>query len=218
LTTDERLPDRVSSPPSIDRDPWERVEEWTEVAFEAPFVTVEAHNAVYERPSFRRRADDLMAPEIEESPRAVFTTGLSLDPPFPGGETPGSVFAVAAQYASREFRESLREDGLLAVEQTGSRELRLRGRRTAKAFQYDAAYPLAADPLEASRSPRLAVRVWAALWPTADAFDMAGGIYPLEDLASALDRDGGATPEVSIEARPGGDRREVFDCIRAAAE
>ncbi len=208
----------MSSPPHIETEPWERVEEWTEVAFDARVVTVEAHNAVYERPTFRERVADLIPAEIDQSMRAVFTTGLTLDPPIPGNETPETILSVAAPYARREFRKSLGEDGLRSVEHTGSQELRLRGRRTAKAFQYDAGFPLDPAPLDASREPQLAIRVWAAIWPTADAFAMAGGIYPLEDLTAVVERTGGADPGLAVEARPGGDRREVFDRIREAAE
>lgn len=60
--------------------------------------------------------------------------------------------------------------------------------------------------------------MWAALWPTADSFEMAGGIYPLEELAAAVGRvDSDRHPGVEIEAQPGGDRREVLDRIREAA-
>jgi hypothetical protein len=207
----------VTTPPQIETGPWERVAEWTETAFDAPFVTVESHNAVYERPAFRERVAALMPDGIDQSPRAVFTTGLSFDPPPPGEKTPERLLAIAARYASREFRKSLGEDGLANVEQTGSKDLRLRGRRTAKAFQYDADYPLSAAAVNAGEEPRLRIRVWAALWPTGDAFSMAGGIYPLEDLAAAVERAGGHT-DVTVEAMPGGDRREVFDRIREAAE
>ncbi|MEF8782822.1 MAG: hypothetical protein V5A39_07460, partial [Haloarculaceae archaeon] len=94
----------MSSPPRIETDPWEQVDEWTELAFDAPFVTVEAHNAVYERPDFRDAVAHLIPEDIDESPRAVFTTGLSFDPPPPGDETPERLLGVAAKYAGREFR------------------------------------------------------------------------------------------------------------------
>jgi hypothetical protein len=206
----------VSSPPGVETGPWERVEEWSEVVLDVHFLTVEAHNAVYERPAFRERVEDLLPAGVGQSMRAVFTTGLSLDPSLPGGEPPEAVLGVAARYARREFRTSLAGDGLLGIEHTGSQETRLAGRRTARAFQYDAGYPLAVG---ASEEPRLAVRVWAAIWPTTDSFAMAGGLYPLEDLATALDRAGVDTkPGVALDARPGGDRREVFDRIREAAD
>jgi hypothetical protein len=209
----------VSSPPSVETGPWECVEEWTEVALDVSLIRVEAHNAVYERPAFREEVEDLLPAHVGQSMRAIFTTGLSLDPPLPGSEPPEAIFGVAARYARREFRTSLAEDGLLGVERTGAKEMRLRGRHTAKAFQYDAAYPLEADAPGASGDPRLAVRVWAAIWPTTDSFAMAGGVYPLEDLSTALDRAGvEADPGVTVEAQPGGDRREVFDRVREAAD
>ena len=208
----------MTAPPRIETEPWELVAEWTETAFDAPFVTVESHNAVYERPAFREELADLIPERIDQSPRAVFTTGLSLEPAIPGNETPERLLGPAAKYASREFRKSLGEDGLESVERTGSKDLRLRGRRTAKAFQYDAGYPLDGDALGApGAEPTLSVRVWAALWATGDSFAMGGGIYPLEDLAAAVERAGGHT-DLVVEAMPGGDRREVFDRIREAAE
>lgn len=209
----------TADPPVIDRDPYERAEAWVETAFDGPYVTVEAHNAVYENPEFRSRARPVMPDHIDQSPRALFTTGLSFSRPPPGGKTTDRLLGIAARYARREFRSSLADDGLKAVEDAGSRDLRLRGRRTAKAFGYDAEYPL--DPgVVGERGTALDVRVWAAIWATADSFAMAGGLYPLESLSDAVARDGGVGPdaEVSIEPRPSGDRREVFDAVRAAAE
>lgn len=207
----------MSDPPRIETDGYANTDEWTEVAFDAPFITVESHNAVYERPAFREQVAALLPAEIDQSPRAVFTTGLSFDPPPPGDETPAKLLGIAAKYASREFRKSLAEDGLRDVTQTGSKDLRLRGRRTARAFQYDAGYPLDPEVIDATEPPTLSVRVWAAIWPTADAFEMGGGIYPLEDLSTALAR-AGTEADVTVTARPGGDRREVFDRIREAAD
>ena len=208
----------MTSPPHVETEPWERVQEWAETAFDSPIVTVEAVNAVYEDPAFLEAVRPLMPDGIEQSPRAVFTTALSFSRAPPGDETTEKVLGIAAKYASREFRKSLGEDGLLHVQQTGSKDLRLRGRRTAKAFQYDAGYPLSGEALEIpGRTPELSVRVWAAIWPTADSFAMAGGIYPLEDLAAVVERVGGET-DVTVEAQPGGDRREVLERIREAAE
>jgi hypothetical protein len=209
----------VSSPPRIETGSWERVDEWTERAFDVPAVTVEAHNAVYERPDFRAAVAGLMPAGIDQSMRALFTTGLSFDPRLPGSETPDRLLGVAARYAGREFQRSLTEDGLADVERTGSTDLRVRGRRTAKAFQYDAGYPLDVGAAGGAGQPHLAVRVWAAIWPTETSFGMAGGIYPLEDLATALaGSDPDREPDVEIETLPGGDRREVLERIREAAE
>ncbi|MFB6089470.1 MAG: hypothetical protein ABEJ97_00295 [Halobellus sp.] len=207
----------MPDPPTVETPPWTKTDEWTETAFENRFVTVLSTNAVYEDPAFLDRVGPLMPDGIDQSPRAIFTTGLSFDPPPPGDKTPERLLSIAAKYASREFETSLAEDGLRDVRLTDSQDLRLRGRRTAKAFQYDAGYPLDGDALGIEGDPTLAIRVWAAIWPTADAFAMAGGIYPLERLADAVSRAGGTT-EVAIQARPGGDRREVLDRIREAAE
>ena len=208
----------MPEPPAVTTAPWERIEEWSETAFENRFVTVKSTNAVYEDPEFLGMVEPLMVPDVDQSPRAVFTTGLAFDPPPPGDRTMERLLAIAAKYASREFEKSLGEDGLRNVERTGSQDLRLRGGRTAKAFQYDAGYPLDADAVGApGTDPVLSIRVWAAIWPRGDSFEMGGGIYPLEDLQTAVDRVGGKT-DVTIEARPGGDRREVLDRIREAAE
>jgi hypothetical protein len=202
----------------VTTEPWQQVDEWSETAFENRFVTVKSTNAVYEDPDFLATVRQLMADGVDQTPRALFTTGLTFDPPPPGDRTMEKLLAIAAKYASREFRKSLGEDGLHAVEQTGSQDLRLRGRRTAKAFQYDAGYPLDGDALGVpDADPQLSIRVWAAIWPRNDSFEMGGGIYPMENLTAVLDRVGG-TSEVTIEARPGGDRREVLDRIREAAD
>jgi hypothetical protein len=199
-----------ADPPTVDREPYEQTEAWVEEAFSAPYLTVEAHNAVYEDPDFLAEARPLMPAGVEQSPRAVFTTGLAFSRPPPGQKTTDRLLGIAATYASREFERSLGEDGLLGVTRTGTQELRLRGRRTAKAFGYDAGYPLAEGVGgDGTEERTLDVRVWAAIWATDDSFAMAGGIYPLADLA---------TDGVTVEARPGSDRRRVFDAIRVAAE
>ncbi|WP_340100786.1 hypothetical protein [Salinibaculum salinum] len=208
----------MSAPPAITTAPWEKVDEWSETAFENRFVTVKSDNAVYEDPDFLTEFRPLMPDGIDQSPRAVFTTGLTFDPPPPGDRTMEKLLAIAAKYASREFRKSLGEDGLRNVEQTGSQDLRLRGRRTAKAFQYDAGYPLNGEALAVpDADPVLSIRVWVAIWPKEDSFEMGGGIYPLENLADAVSRVGGKT-DVTVTAQPGGDRREVLARIREAAE
>jgi len=199
--------------PRIDTDPWERTREWTEVAFESPVVTVTSATAVYESPAEAERIEPYAPADIDESPRSVFTTGLGFDPPPPVDKTPGALLDIAARYAAREFEKSLGEDGLEDVDRTGTQEMRLRGRSTARAFQYDAGYPLSVG---GTTRTTLDVRVWAALWPTEDAFAMAGGIYPLEDLETALAR-AGVTAETSLRARPAADRREIFERIREAA-
>ncbi len=208
----------MTQPPHVDSAPWEKVEEWSETAFDSPIVTVEAVNAVYEDPDFLEEFRPLFTEAVEQTPRAVFTTGLSFSRPPPGEKTTERVLDIAAKYASREFKRSLGEDGLVGVERTGSKDLRLRGRRTAKAFQYDAGYPFSGTAVGVTDvNPELQVRVWAALWATTDSFEMAGGIYPLEDLSTAVARVGGET-SVTVTAQPGGDRRQVLDCIREAAE
>ena len=207
----------MTEPPAIETEPWERVQQWSETAFESRIVTVEAVNAVYEKPDFRTRFRPLFGDGIEQTPRATFTTGLSVSRPPPGEKTTQTVLGIAAKYASLEFEKSLARDGLVDVERTNATDLRLRCRRTAKAFQFDADYPLSAAALGVpDAEPVLQVRVWAAIWATTDAFEMAGGIYPLEDLGDAVARVGGET-EISVGAQPGGDRRAVLDRIREAA-
>ena len=207
----------MPEPPAVTTKPWTKVHEWSETAFENRFVTVESTNSVYEDPAFLEEFRPLMPAGIDQSPRAVFTTGLTFDPPPPGDRTMERLLSIAAKYASREFQKSLGEDGLENVERTGAQDLRLRGRRTAKAFQYDADYPLDADAVGApGTEPVLSIRVWAAIWPREDSFEMGGGIYPLEDLGTAVKRVGGSV-DVSVQAQPGGDRRDVLDRIREAA-
>ncbi len=208
----------MPEPPTVTTDPWENVDEWSETAFENRFVTVKSTNAVYEDPDFLQSFEPLMPADIDQSPRAVFTTGLTFDPPPPGDQTMERLLSIAARYASREFQQSLGEDGLESIERTGSQDLRLRGKRTAKAFQYDADYPLDAAAVGApGTQPTLSIRVWAAIWARNDSFEMGGGIYPLEDIEAAVERVDGET-DVTVAAQPGGDRREVLDRIREAAE
>ena len=208
----------MPEPPAVTTAPWERVAEWSETAFENRFVTVKSTNAVYEDPEFLEQFRPLMPADIDQSPRAVFTTGLTFDPPPPGDRTMERLLTIAAKYASREFQTSLGDDGLRNVERTGSKDLRLRGRRTAKAFQYDAEYPIDAEAVGApGTDPVLSIRVWAAIWPRDDSFEMGGGIYPLENLQAAVEHVDGNV-DITVDAQPGGDRREVLDRIREAAE
>lgn len=207
----------MTEPPRIDSEPWEEVQRWSETVFDSRIVTVEAENAVYEDPAFLERFRPLFAEDIGQTPRATFTTGLCFSRSPPGNRTTESVLGIAATYASREFEKSLTADGLIDVERTGSKELQLRGRRQANAFQFDADYPLSGEAVGvADTEPTLQVRVWTGIWATTDSFAMAGGIYPLEDLADAVSRAGGET-DIEVGSRPAGDRRGVLGRIRDAA-
>jgi hypothetical protein len=192
-------------PPALDRDGYERVERWTETAFSAPFVTVEAHLALYEDPAFRERVADAMPAGVERSPRSMFATGLSFSQPPPGGQTTAALLSVAARFARREFRSDLAADGLLDVTDAASRDLRVPGGREAKLFAFDAAYPLA-DAVDAATLP---VRVWAAIWPVPGSYEMAGAVLPTGSLT---------LPDGSrLDPDPDGERRAVVETIRATA-
>jgi len=192
-------------PPALDREGYERVERWTETAFSAPFVTVEAHIALYEAPAFRERVGPAMPAGIDRSPRSMFATGLSFGQPPPGGKTTAALLDVAARFARREFRSDLADDGLLDVTDAARRDLRVPGGREAKLFAFDADYPLA-DAVEADRLP---VRVWAAIWPVPGSYEMAGAVLPTASLALP----GGGR----LDADPDGERRAVVEAVRAAA-
>ncbi|WP_436935357.1 hypothetical protein [Halovenus marina] len=187
--------------PQIASDSWVKTGEWVETVFESPFVTVTANTAVYSRTDLRAEVEALVPEGTDYAPHGLFTTGLEFAPPPPPGIPTKRLFRMAGNYASREFEASLSADGLANVEQTDSRDLRLSGSLTGKAYRYDAAYPVAGDV-----SDSLPVRVWMILWPTEASFAMGGGIYPLDTAPNGL------------RAEPAADRRELFDRIRDVAQ
>jgi hypothetical protein len=212
----------TSDPSASLGDEWDRSLTQRETALELPFFTIEAINTVFDHV----RTAPLAAcatPTIAVAPRAVFASTLSFAPSLPDlGVDPASprVFRVGRSYAKREFASSVREDGLTDVSRTDDRPLARADGPDGHAFRYEAAYPFDADALLAeSASGRLlvATAVWAGIWPTDESYAMAGGIYPMEDLRTAVERQapGGTLATTHrLDPDPERDREQVFEVLR----
>lgn len=202
-------------------DEWELSLTQRETALELPFFSIEAVNAVYGHVATRPFVE-YAAPDIGVAPRALFTSQLSFSRSLPDlGVDPASprVFGVGKRYARREFANSVREDGLTDVARTDGRPLERAAGPDGYAFHYEAAYPFDADAaLVESASGRLlvATTVWAGIWPTENSYAMAGGIYPTETLATAVDRQapgGTLAPETDLDPDPERDRERLFEVL-----
>jgi len=212
----------TSEPPASLGDQWERSLTQRETALELPFFTIEAVNAVFDHAGTAPLAERAAA-DIAVAPRAAFVSTLSFSPSLPDlGVDPASprVFRAGRSYARREFAASVREDGLTDVSRTDDRPLERAAGPDGHAFRYEAAYPFDADALLAeSASGRLlvATAVWAGIWPTENSYAMAGGIYPIESLETAVQRQapgGTLAADHRLDPSPDRDRRRVFEMLR----
>jgi len=161
-----------------------------------PFFSIRSHNVIYESPD-AGELGDILAVDAEAGLRSIFATDLEFRPSLADlGVDPASVFGPARRHARKEFADSVREDGLVGVEHTDSRWIERDDGTRARAFGYDVGTPLRRDVVFGDRSdevPRpfvLRGRLWAAIWPTTDAYAMAGGIYPTEGIEEAAGRPG----------------------------
>lgn len=200
-------------PPEINRDGWSRTDEWSETVYSAPLVSVEATSVVYDRRDLYETIRPYVSPEIEHSPRSVFTTGLSIRPSLRGRRTAKELLGFVGEHATEKFRSHLHKYGLVGVRHTDSKDFQIGDQQHVKAFEFVAGYPIRQNGPETA--VQLPVHVVAVLWPTEDSFALGGGFYPLEDLDSVLEG-GDADPPVTIEANPKRDKRELYDCIADA--
>lgn len=201
---------------------WELVSRESKDELDLPFFTVRSHSAIYRHADGAALAD-LVAVGAGAGPRSIFTTDLEFSPPLTDfGVEPASVFGVARRHARREFARSVREDGLVDVRRTDARWIDRDDGTRARAFRYDVGFPLSpaavlADPTVVDR---LAMRgiLWAGIWPTAGAYAMAGGIYPVETLRDAVERQAPGAKlgtDLEVELDREGHRREVAAAIQS---
>ncbi|WP_435346298.1 hypothetical protein [Haloarchaeobius sp. HRN-SO-5] len=200
---------------------WELASTETEIALELPFFSIKAYNAIYEHAESVAAYDAIVDPAVELAGRAFFTTDLVFSPSLAElGLDPTSVFGIATTYAEREFKESIEADGLTKVETVEERDFDRGNGRPARAFCYDVAYPLSNDVIEqdvVEGQFTLPSTLWACIWPTEGAYAMAGGMYPLEEVADAIERQApGARLAVDVQVSPDPDRDQehVFEAIR----
>lgn len=212
-----RFPDAV-----LDANHWVHARDDTEVALELPFFTITAYNAIYEHEPTADAFHAVADPGVEIAGRSAFTSALVFSTPLMEfGVSPASVFGVACEYARDEFAESVREDGLVNVTRFADREID-RDDERARAFGYDVEYPLRDDVIEEDvTAGQFTVRgeLWAAIWPTESAYAMAGGMFPTEDVAAAIERQAPAATlatDVTLDVTADADRERVLDAMARA--
>lgn len=198
-------------PDSFTDGAWRQVRTQQKDELTLPVFSVRSHSRLYEHTPTAERLAAVSGADLDMPPRAAFTTALVFDPSFADlGVDPGAraVFAVARRRARSEFARSVQEDGLVDVDHTESRWLDRADGRAARAFRYDVTFPLDPTALDGGPpTPTLRGVLWAAVWPTETAYAMAGGIYPAEPLATALDRQG-ATLVPGVDVTVDVDRSE----------
>lgn len=190
-------------PPSFRERGWHESFRESGHELDLPFFSIRSHNAVYET-SEAAALHDLVAIDGETGPRSVFATTLEFRPSLADlGVDPASVFGPARRHARKEFADSIRENGLIGIDHTDSRWLERDDGTRARAFRYEVETPLDRRVVFGDRAGEVSEpfvlegRMWAAIWPTEGAYAMAGGIYPVETLAEAADRQAAGVPVVA---------------------
>lgn len=197
---------------------WEETFSESKHELELPFFTITSHNVVYDAPR-AEMLHPLVAVDVDTGPRSIFATALEFDPSLPSlGVNPSSVFGPAKRHARKEFARSVEEDGLRNVRRTDARWLNREDDTRARAFRYEVAIPLKRRVVFGDGARKvgkpflLECRMWAAIWPTREAYSMAGGIYPVESLADAATRQAPDVPVVTdldFEVDPERHRKEL---------
>ncbi|MFB6112020.1 MAG: hypothetical protein ABEJ35_05730 [Halobacteriaceae archaeon] len=195
---------------------WPLIADRTETAVDLPVVTVRVRSRVYEPPNVAGFGEE-WGDGVEISPRAVFRADLEFEPPPP--RAPRGLLGIAARYARREFRRSLREDGLQAVRDRARRRLTAEDGTSLAAFKYTATYPLDGYALTGTAGDMsLPVAVWAGIWPTTDSFAMGGGVYPVETVPSVVESAGLRLKRpIELPVDPESDRRVTLRTLRHLA-
>lgn len=218
-----RFPDAV-----LDEYDWRPVRDHTETALELPFFTITAYNTIYEHAPSSAAFDAVGDPGVDVSGRSAFTSALEFSTPLSKfGFSPASVFGIACDHAKTEFADSVREDGLVNVTRFADRELARRAPGSdpgtpARAFGYDVEYPLVDDVIAedvTSGQFTVAGELWAGIWPTENAYAMAGGMFPTETIPDAIARQAPAATvatDADLDVDPDRDRDRVLDAVERA--
>lgn len=221
--TAPRFPDAV-----LDAYDWRHVRDHTELALSLPFFTITAYNTIYEHAPSSDAFAAVGDPGVEISGRSAFTSALEFSTPLGElGVKPASVFGIACDYAKTEFADSVREDGLVNVTRFADREIARTADGSApddpaRAFGYDVEYPLRdaviAEDVTGGQFT-VAGELWAGIWPTDAAYAMAGGMFPTESVADAIDRQAPAATlatDADLDLHPDRDRDRILDAVARA--
>lgn len=168
------------------------------------FVSSVAETTLFEHVPTVGAAPEFGAAASDRIPaRSLFVVDLALSPSLSSiGVVPAAVLGMAAPHAKRQFLESAASSGL-----------RVEGERETTRFER-ADGTVGRRYVLATRSPigerddvaTVPTETHVAVWPTDDAYGMAGGTLPLED--GDLEAAGDAA------IAPGRDRERVLEFVR----
>jgi hypothetical protein len=202
---------------------WREIRTHTKDELTLPFFEIRSHSRLYEHAESADRMGAVSGVRFGMPPRAAFTAALEFDPPLTSfGVRPETVFGVARRRAATEFPKSLSEDGLVDVDRTEARWLERDDGTRSRAFRYEVGFPLDPVALFGDDAPtRFALQcvMWGNIWPTDEAYAMAGGVYPVESLPESIDRQApGTTPVdgVSVEVAPVAHRKALARVMQTA--
>lgn len=210
--------------PAAFRDEWRRLDTRTDDRSLA-LLTVESETTLYEHVP---TAEAIERPAGRGIPvRSLFTVDLTFRPGLSAlGVSPRAAFAIAAARAKRQFVEMIENEGVLVAGERESVRFERADGTTGRRYVLSTAYPI--DPVEddepeddqstradserdreaANRSVHertIDAETHVAVWPTADAYAMAGGTLPLEEFGDA-----------TLDVDPDRDRETVLEVIRTA--
>jgi hypothetical protein len=168
-------------------------------------TTITAETTVY-KPAEATALDELGSSEIPV--RSLFTVDLSFSPSLSTfGMSPKGVFSTAAPKAKRQFIGVIKDEGVVVEETRETLSFERPDGTAGKWYVLDVSYPL--DPELGTERSTIPAETNVAIWPTEDAYGMAGGTLPLvlpDEVADAL---GG-----SLELDPERDRETIASLIR----
>ncbi|WP_435359457.1 hypothetical protein [Haloarchaeobius sp. DFWS5] len=200
---------------------WTLAQTESEDALKLPFFSITAHNAIYEDTASVDAYDAIADPRVTIAGRAFFTTDLQFRPPLSKfGVDPASVFNIAVSHAKKEFRKSIEADGLTDVRQVDARDFDRPGHGPARIFGYEVDFPLHDDVIEQDVVDGqfvLESELWACLWPTEGAYAMAGGMWPVEEVDEAIQRQASGArlaTDARVDPTPERDKERVFEAMR----
>jgi hypothetical protein len=210
-------------PEAVREEGWREIRTHSKDELTLPFFSISSHSRLYEHVDSAAQLGAVSGVRFGMPPRAAFTAALEFDPPLPSfGVEPESVFGIARRRARTEFPKSLSEDGLVNVDRTDARWLERDDGTRARAFRYEVGFPLDPDAVFGDDAPTafdLRCVMWGGIWPTAEAYSMAGGVYPAEALSEAIDRQvPGTAPtrDLTVEVDPVTHRKALARVIQTA--
>ncbi|WIV67969.1 hypothetical protein [Natrialbaceae archaeon AArc-T1-2] len=170
------------------------------------FVSSTAETTLFEHgptadaaPAIGRAADDRLPA------RSLFAVELVLSPSLPSiGIAPAAVLEMAAPRAKRQFLETVASAGLVVEDEREATRFERADGTTGKRYVLETASRTDTDRASADA---IAAETHVAVWPTDEAYGMAGGTLPLED--GDLD-----TLDADLEIAPGRERKRVYEFVR----